>query len=319
MELQLVITTFNRSAYLKNLLASVAKLDPAPTGVVVVDNASSDDTTTVIQVAAKQFPIPLVHHRLEENVGGAGGFSAGIAKALDLGAEWIWLMDDDVVAHPDALEAFSVWMDRYRCIHGRRYDEQGKPFFWQHRFCSYLGIHLPVRGNVFASSEVFHTNVGCFEGMLVHSDVVRAIGLPDPRFFINGDDTTYGWLISRKFPVAYINHYVLSKARPQKQIDLVIRHLNDSNDLGRYCAMRNRGHIGQYLRHENAYNGWGFALGTVLTAVKEIFRLIAVEHTLRGIPTLWRGWREARRILGDTSWQPMKPLNHPADYSQDCP
>ncbi len=315
MKLHLVITTYNRSAYLQNLLKSVAELDPLPSGVVIVDNASSDDTPDVIATAAENFPVPLLHHRLEQNVGGAGGFSAGIAKALELGTEWIWLMDDDVVAHPDALRSFSTWMDDYRCIHGRRYDERGNPFFWQHRFCSYLGIHLPVRGNVFAASDVFHTNVGCFEGMLVHSDVVRDIGLPDPRFFINGDDTTYGWLISRKFPVAYINRYVLSKARPQKQIDLGIRHLNDSNDLGRYYSMRNRGHIGQYLRAENAYNGFGFALGTALTAAKEVFRLIAVEHTLRGLPTLWRGWRDARHILLDASWQPMKP-SHSMDK---CP
>ena len=42
--LALVIVTFNRSGYLRGLLESVAALDPAPERVVVVDNATTDDT-----------------------------------------------------------------------------------------------------------------------------------------------------------------------------------------------------------------------------------------------------------------------------------
>ncbi|WP_049822596.1 glycosyltransferase [Arthrobacter sp. H41] len=304
----LVITTFNRSAYLRGLLDSVALLDPAPAGVVVVDNASTDSTADVVADAAFALPFPLVHHRLPANVGGAGGFSAGIRRALSEGADWLWLMDDDVVALPDALGALKPWMERYRCLHGRRWDSSGKPFFWQHHFNEVLGVHLPVRGNVFADSRVFHTNVGCFEGMLVHSDVVRDVGLPDPRFFLNGDDTTYGWLISQRYSVAYVDEFVLRKARPQKQIDLGLRHLNDSSDLGRFCAMRNRGHLARYLQHEGRWNRTGFALGTALTAAKEVFRLLAVEHTFSGLGVVRRGWREARKILADEDWQPMPPL-----------
>lgn len=308
MSLQLVITTFNRSGYLKRLLDSVAALDPAPDAVIVVDNASTDGTAELVSAASRRFPIPLLYHRMPENLGGAGGFATGMSKALANGADWLWLMDDDVVAHPDALASFGPWMDEYSCIHGRRYDDQGQPFFWQHHFNAFLGVHLPVRGNVFADSDIFSTNVGCFEGMLVAADVVRETGLPDARFFLNGDDTTYGWLISRRHRIAYLNRFVLSKTRPQKQIDLRIRHLNDSSDLGRYCAMRNRGHLGQYLRHEDAFNSVGFALGTALTAAKEVFRLLAVEHTVHGLASLWRGWRDSRRILTDSSWEPMPSL-----------
>ncbi|WP_051477306.1 glycosyltransferase [Arthrobacter sp. Br18] len=312
----LVITTFNRSAYLRGLLDSVALLDPAPAGVVVVDNASTDGTAGVIAEFASELPYPLLHHRLATNVGGAGGFAAGIERALDEGAHWLWLMDDDVVALPDALAAFAPWMERYRCLHGRRWDSSGKPFFWQHQLNEFLGVHLPVRGNVFAASRVFHTNVGCFEGMLLHSSVVRDVGLPDPRFFLNGDDTTYGWLISQRHAVAYVDEFVLQKARPQKQIHLGVRHLNDSSDLGRFCAMRNRGHLARYLQHAGRWNRTGFALGTALTAAKELVRLVAVEHTLSGLGAVWRGWREARGILADKAWLPMPPLaptaNRPA-------
>lgn len=303
-----VVTTFNRADYLSRLLDSLGRLAPAPAAVVVVDNASTDSTGEVLEAAAASFPVPLTVHRLTDNAGGSGGFSAGVERALADGATWLWLMDDDVEVLPGALAAFGPWLQQYRCLHGRRLDHTGEPFFWQHRFNAFLGVHFPVPGNVFAHSPVFRTNVACFEGVLLHADVVREVGLPDPRFFINGDDTTYGWLISQREPVVYIDEFVLRKARPQKQIDLGLRHLNDSSNLGRYCGMRNRGHLARYLMEYGKFNRVGFALGTALTAAKELVRLIAVEHTLSGIGSLWHGWRESRFVLRDPDWLPMRAL-----------
>lgn len=303
-----VVTTFNRAGYLRRLLESLGRLDPAPAAVVVVDNASTDSTGEVLEAAAAFLPFPLTVHRLQVNAGGSGGFSAGVERALADGAQWLWLMDDDVEALPGALAAFEPWLGEYRCLHGRRLDHAGEPFFWQHRFNSFLGVHFPVPGNVFAHSPVFRTNVACFEGVLLHSDVVRSVGLPDPRFFLNGDDTTYGWLIAQQEPVVYLDAFVLRKARPQKQIDLGVRHLNDSSNLGRYCGMRNRGHLARYLMERGRFNGFGFALGTALTAAKELLRLIAVEHSISGVGSLWNGWRESRFILRDPDWSPMPPL-----------
>lgn len=302
----IVITTFNRAPLLRELLDSIALLDPAPAGVVVVDNASTDATAEVL--ADPRLQVPVVVQRMDANVGGSGGFAAGVARALDEGAEWLWLMDDDVVVLPDALASFTPWIGRYSCIHGRRYDHEGKPFFWQHLLNEFLGVHLPVRGDVFAQSSVFHTNVGCFEGMLVSADVVRETGLPDARFFLNGDDTTYGWLVSRQHPVAYVDAFVLRKTRAQRQIGLGVRHLNDSSNLSRFCGMRNRGHLARYLRLHGRYNRLGFGLGTLLSAGKELVRLVAVERSLSGVSHLWRGWLAARVILRDPDWQPEPPL-----------
>jgi glycosyltransferase involved in cell wall biosynthesis len=304
-----VVTTFNRAEYLRRLLASLGRLDPAPAAVVVVDNASTDNTGEVLGAAVDSLPVPLTVHRLPVNAGGSGGFSAGVERALQQGAAWLWLMDDDVEVLPGALAAFRPWLQEYRCLHGRRLDHAGEPFFWQHRFNAFLGVHYPVPGNVFAHSPVFQTNVACFEGVLLHADVVRAVGLPDPRFFINGDDTTYGWLISQREPVVYIDEFVLRKARPQKQIDLGVRHLNDSSNLGRYCGMRNRGHLARYLMEHGRFNRFGFAVGTAMTAAKELLRLVAVERTLSGMGSLWNGWRESRLLLRDPDWSPMPALD----------
>ena len=313
--LTLVITTFNRSRYLRGLLESVAAMDPAPERIIVVDNASTDDTQEAIADASSTLKVPVVNLRLPVNAGGAGGFAAGVERALHEGASWLWVMDDDVVVLPGASAALAKWTGTYQCVHGRRLDDTGSPFFWQHRFLPFLGIHIPIHGNVFRDAPVFATNVGCFEGMLISADLVRRIGLPDARYFINGDDEIYGWLASQLTDVMYVNDFVLQKVRPQKQIDLGIRHLNDSSDLSRFYSMRNRGHTAQYLSAHGRYHRAGFALGTALTAAKEILRLIAVEHRISGVGSLWRGWRESRRIMHDTSWQPMQPL--PENSSHD--
>jgi len=301
----LVITTFNRAEHLRGLLASITGLDPAPAGVVVVDNASTDGTADLL--AGTELPVPLIIHHLPANIGGSGGFAAGMVRALGEGADWLWLMDDDVVVLPDALASFGPWMHRYSCLHGRRYDHAGNPFFWQHTLNEFLGVHLPVRGDVFAQSPVFHTNVGCFEGMLVSADVVRETGLPDARYFLNGDDLTYGWLISQRHPVAYVDAFVLAKTRAQRQVDLGVRHLNDSSNLSRFCGMRNRGHLARYLQLHGRYHRIGFGIGTLLSAGKEIVRLVAVERSLSGASSVWRGWRAARVILRDPDWRPEPP------------
>ncbi|WP_285314466.1 glycosyltransferase [Pseudarthrobacter sp. fls2-241-R2A-168] len=302
-----VVVTYNRADFLRNLLDSFARLDTAPTRILVVDNASSDHTPEVIARAAAA-GLPIQYERLEQNVGGAGGFSRGVELALESGAEWLWLMDDDVEVLPGAVDALAKFTPDYSCMIGRRYDANGKPFFWQHHFVEALGIFLPVSRDVFRHSEVFRTNVGNFEGMLINASVARNIGLPDPRFFITWDDLIYGWLAAQQTPVVYVNAFVIKKVRAQRQVDLGLRHLNDSSDLSRRYVMRNRGHVAHYLRAHGKFNRAGFAAGTALTFLKELVRLVLVERTLKGSGALWQGWRESRTILADAGWKPMPPL-----------
>ena len=307
--LAIAIVTFNRSALLDELLQSASTMTTAPDRIVVVDNASTDDTQQVVSAWESKFPPGvLVNHRMETNTGGAGGFSEGTKVALELGAEWVWLMDDDVEILPDALERFAPWMERFKVIHGRRYDVDGTPFYWQAKFNQFLGVPLPYSIKTFNTDGYALTNSGTFEGMLVHADVVRRIGLPDPRFFISWDDAIYAWLASLEAEVVYVDEFVLQKKREQKQVSLGVRHLNDSSPLAKYHVMRNRAYVGRYFAEHGRLHRVGFALGTALTFAKEIVRLIVVEHSFTGFSSLVKGWRDGRRIWADRSWQPMPAL-----------
>ena len=320
-KIAIAIVTFNRSTFLTELLRSAAAMTTPPWKVVVVDNASTDDTQDVLAEAAGWFPEGvLVNRRLDTNTGGSGGFSEGTRLALELGAEWVWLMDDDVEILPDALERFAPWMARFGCIHGRRYDFDGSPFYWQAKFNEFLGVPLPYSvNNGFGKDGYAETNSGTFEGMLVSADVVRLIGLPDPRFFISWDDAAYAWLAAQHTTVVYVDEFVLKRKREQQQVNLGIRHLNDGSPLFRFHVIRNRAYVGRYFAEYGKLHRVGFGLGTALTLAKEVFRLVVVQHTLRGVGDLVRGFRANRAIWRDDSWRPMDPADVPPALPAGAP
>ena len=64
----------------------------------------------------------------------------------------------------------------------------------------------------------------------------------------------------------------------------------------------------KYYRELGVYQPLPFSAGTALTFVKELIRLVVVERKVRGTSHLFRGLRDGRRILRDTSWTPMPPL-----------
>ena len=308
----IAVVTYNRSHLLTRLLESIEKMDPQPGTVVIVDNASSDNTGEVIESFRSRIGSEIVYRRLDTNTGGSGGFSEGMRVAFELGSEWIWLMDDDVEVLPDGLTKMGKWAPRFKSIQGRRYDYDGSEFYWQYRVAEPLAIPIPFAPAGFDSTGYKQMNSGCFEGMFIHRDVVEQVGLPDPRFFIYWDDQTYGWLASRITTSVTVDELVLRRTREIKQWDMGVRHLNASSNAYRYYIMRNRGHIKQYYRTHGVYNPVLFAAGTTLTFVKELIRLTFVERTVRGTSNLFRGLRDGRRIAKDATWQPMPPLTQAA-------
>jgi rhamnopyranosyl-N-acetylglucosaminyl-diphospho-decaprenol beta-1,3/1,4-galactofuranosyltransferase len=305
----IAIVTYNRSGLLSRLLDSIIVMDPKPGHVVIVDNASTDDTTELVESYRPRLGTELIYRRLETNTGGSGGFSEGMRVAYELGSTWMWLMDDDVEVIPDGLARMGAWAPRFKSIQGRRYDYDGSEFYWQYRIAEPLGIPIPFAPAGFDESGFKPMNSGCFEGMFIHRDIVEQIGLPDPRFFIYWDDQTYGWLASRKTASVIVNEFVLRRTREIKQWDMGIRHMNASSDAYRYYIMRNRAHIKQYYRALGVYHRIPFATGTALTFAKELIRLVFVERKVRGTSNLFRGIRDGRTIAKDHTWQPMPPLS----------
>lgn len=80
-------------------VAALLTLDPPLPHVLVVDNGSNTSPRGAIE---KSFPTVEVIET-GQNYGYAGGNDAGIAHALEAGAEYVWVLNNDAVPAPTAL------------------------------------------------------------------------------------------------------------------------------------------------------------------------------------------------------------------------
>jgi len=83
--------------------ALVAQTHP-PELVIVADNVSGDETLAELS-ALKELPFEFIVHRMEENLGNAGGIHAAMELAFSRGADAVWILDDDSWPRPEALAA----------------------------------------------------------------------------------------------------------------------------------------------------------------------------------------------------------------------
>jgi GT2 family glycosyltransferase len=95
----IVVVTWNGLQDTVVCLMALRQLDYAPKQIVLVDNGSQDGTPGVVR---RYFPeIHLIANT--HNTGYVHANNQGIAWALDQGAEWILLLNNDVIMAPDAL------------------------------------------------------------------------------------------------------------------------------------------------------------------------------------------------------------------------
>lgn len=321
----IVIVTYKRQELLEGLLASIEKSTVAPWRVVVVDNENAPATEKIVaafgeralelwgpaETDAQGGTGRVVYVPMAENTGGSGGFSEGVRRAYELGAQWFWVMDDDVAIEPAGLARLSKWTGEADVIQGCRYDTDGGPFFWQYRLWEGLGIYNPFAKSAFENGEPKAINVMCFEGALFSRRVVQTCGLPDPRFFIYWDDAVYGYVASKHVRTILVPDFVLRRCREVKNVSLgSVRQLNSTSDMTRYYILRNRGYIARYLGEYGDYKRLAFGLGTAATFAKELIRIAAVDRAslVSGTKRMVAGWKDARKIYRDPSWKPMPPL-----------
>lgn len=201
----IVVVTYNRAAMLPGLLASFAALTRPADAVLIVDNASTDDTADVLRdAAAAQAVGGLQVLTMADNLGGAGGFHAGVRAAYDAGFDRVWLMDDDVRPEPDCL-ARLLAVDEDALIAVRQ-DLEG-------RLCEKAATRFDLRspwrarpkaatvestyGERAAMPELVEVENVAFEGFMVRRAAIARVGLPDPRFFIFYDDVDFAVRLRR--------------------------------------------------------------------------------------------------------------------------
>ena len=253
-----VIVTRDRPALLRQCLDAILMQDRPPARIVVVDNASGPATQAVLRSYPEVTCVALPH-----NLGGAGGFRAGIQAGLATGADWLWLMDDD--GRPAAADCLAALMDTA----SRSGAELVGSLVMDVDAPDRLSFPVRLAGRtVFDVATVLRHGpvpgfAHLFNGALIASGLFRRIGLPDPRFFIRGDEVEFLFRARRAgagIVLATAAGFLHPGSAPEIHPIMGGRFyaVMPGTEMKQQCQFRNRGYIFR------AYGMWGWLAADVV-------------------------------------------------------
>lgn len=199
--------TYNRRTLLEGTLQSLQQQTYPIGRILVIDNASTDGTEEFL----KSVQIPgLEVLRMTSNLGGAGGFSAGIAAAYQRGFDLVWVMDDDVLPAPDALATLVDALGNLRLkgldptfLIPAVVNSEGEPVN-----APVIDQRLEPNGNLplikYLADGIIPVVSASFVGPLITRDAIAQHGLPIAEMFIWGDDTEYTFRLTRDRQAGYV-------------------------------------------------------------------------------------------------------------------
>jgi len=176
-----VVVTYNRKELLKGCITSLRNQTRKLDEIIVVNNDSTDGTKEWLD---EQKDLTVIH---QANLGGAGGFHTGIKTAYEKGYDWIWCMDDDCLPQLTALgklleddygenivlNSVVVAKDEQALLNFGIYDETNKHFY--------------IYYNEINNFKTINT-ASFFNGTLFNKHIISKVGLPNPYYFIYGDE-----------------------------------------------------------------------------------------------------------------------------------
>jgi GT2 family glycosyltransferase len=196
MKIGLVTVLFNSAGYLPDYVESLKAQDSPGITALFVDNASSDGSAETADRLMRDSGTEYEILRAGDNLGVAEGNNIGIRRAMELGCEWILLLNNDIAFPPNAVSALLATCAAAGAL-----------------ICTPLiTIHGSDRiwmagGRVSLTAGGFHFGEGqrlesypkrarwvpyaptCF--MLIARSVFETVGLMDPAYFVYSDDVDF--------------------------------------------------------------------------------------------------------------------------------
>lgn len=191
----IVLLNWNSADETISAVHSVRAMDYSNYRVLIVDNASQDDSLSRLR--------PLVSDNLELlespiNTGYTGGCNHGMKHALELDAQYVWLLNNDAVVAPHTLSSLvslaesdssiGLVTPRIASLDEDRLTFAGGIISIKDHL--YNETHDPEVAREWSSR---YPNGGLVIGtaMLIRTDVIRKIGMLDTRFFAYFEDIDY--------------------------------------------------------------------------------------------------------------------------------
>lgn len=273
-----VIVTFNRRDKVTRVVDNVLAQSRLPEQVLIIDNASTDDTREVLGRYADNDRVTIV--TLPTNTGGAGGFSSGMARAYEQGYDFVWIMDDDCYPDPAALEELLVGLEKAEASMDLRLPYACSVVKWtdgdicemNNPGATWDWGRLLVRGQ-----DAVLVGYCSFVSVLIPRWVMARYGLPLEEYFIWFDDREYTLRIGKTAPgVQCLRSTVVHDLGENRGVNL--EDVTESNIWKFEYGVRNEA---SYRMHRED-------IGAVLRFV---------QRTLRGLAKGKVPWTLRRRVL----------------------
>ena len=201
-----VIVTYNRKDLLLECINAILAQKKSVPDIIVIDNDSSDGTGETLQAFVGNGSV--IYFNTGSNLGGAGGFQYGIRKAVELGYDYLWIMDDDCIPSSTALTLL---------INGakekKNYGFLSSKVLWKDgTICEMNAQRETLTRDVknFNSGQIKPVVMASFVSLFVPAAVVKDLGLPIKEFFLWTDDWEWTRRISRKYPCFLVTDSVVT-------------------------------------------------------------------------------------------------------------
>jgi polyisoprenyl-phosphate glycosyltransferase len=267
-KLSLVIPVFNEEAVLPELFTRLTKLfDENPTSAwsaVLVNDGSRDRSLELLKSQAARDP-RFVPVELSRNFGFQAAISAGLAEALDRGAEALVTMDADLQDPPELiLEMVAKWHEGAEVVLAvrRSRQEKGLRRIGMDLFHAFFGAVADLR---------MDSNTGTFS-LLDRIAASAVCQLPERNRFFPGLRT---WVGFKTAEVLY-DRQERAAGQPQQTLVRLLRYALDGVFSFSYLPLRLLTYTGVFV------SAAGFVIGSFFV----IRRLLGVEIAQTGFTTL---------------------------------
>lgn len=199
-----IVVTYNRKELLKKCVEKL-KNQTKNLDILVIDNASTDGTEDLFT----NYDEFVKYFNTGSNLGGAGGFSFGIKKAVELGYEYLWILDDDTMPTSKALEAF---FNKDEELNGK-YGFLTSKVLWKDDSICNMNIQKITKWKQLKNFDSNQSvQYASFVSLFIKASTVKRVGLPYKEFFIWADDWEYTRRISKTekcyfVPQSVVHHW----------------------------------------------------------------------------------------------------------------
>lgn len=218
-----LVVTYNRLFLLEECIDALLNQTVPLDHIVIIDNNSTDGTQTYLDGIAKENE-RIIYSRLDKNVGGAGGFYAGIMLfQKELKDDFVWIMDDDTIPALDALEQLEVAsrkLQNFGFLASNVRWKDGQP-----ALMNTPDINSDSwTSNASSSNDELYPmiNSASFVSVLITRVAINRVGLPYKEFFVWGDDAEFTSRISKVFSCYFVaKSIVIHKMKENKGVNIL--------------------------------------------------------------------------------------------------